>query len=230
MLTTSIQTIYEDDALLILRKPWGIAVESARVTEADLVSRIRAERGAEPFVVHRLDQVVEGLVAFALTKKAAAALTEQIRSGTWQKRYVALVCGEIPGESGELIDYLVRDGRRNLSFPAAPTDPRAKRAVLRYRRLEGQLLGIELVTGRHHQIRVQLSHAGMPIAGDFKYGAPPAAQLRGAEAQKEAAASMPLPRGAIALCATGLAFLHPLTGKPVSFRTDPSFTRNGVEI
>ena len=211
--------VYEDRHLIVVNKPAGLAVETARVTEPDLQSRLRAylaEGGSENsglFMVHRLDQPVEGLVAFALTKKAAASLTEQLNNGGMRKIYTALVSGGIPAEEGELVDYLLRDPGKRMALVVPKDRKGAKKAVLRYRKAGEGILEIELETGRFHQIRAQLAHAGMPVKGDVKYGGGDAADSR-------------FQRGRIALCASALAFKHPASGKELVFEIRPSFTEN----
>ena len=198
--------IYEDRSLLILKKPAGLAVESARVYEPDLASLLRAYCPGSS-IVHRLDQPVEGLLAAAKNGKAAAALSAEIRDGRMKKKYLARVCGTIPKEEDTLTDYLIRDGRTNTSSVAENAamqgagPEKAKKAVLRYRKRSGDTVEVELVTGRHHQIRVQLAHAGMPILGDRKYGGDPWECL--------------------CLCAYSLSLFHPGNGKRMEFRTEP---------
>ena len=161
------------------------------------------------FMVHRLDQVVEGVIAFAKTRQAAATLSGQLNNGVMKKKYTARICGKVRDDAGVLTDYLVRDRRQNMSKVGKASDPGAVKAELRYRRLSDEELEIELVTGRHHQIRAQLSYAGMPIAGDRKYGAVP-------ESGRQA-------RGSIDLCASELTLRHPGTGERMSFKADPSW-------
>ena len=199
------EIIYEDKAVIVVYKEAGLAVESRRVGEMDLESLLLAElarrsgqEGRPPlYMVHRLDQPVEGLVVFARTKAAAASLSAQVQDGRMSKIYRAVVSGQIPADSGTLTDYLVREKTGNRSRVARPGEPGAKKAVLDYRKLDDQTLEINLHTGRHHQIRVQLSHAGMPIRGDVKYGGPPAEKL--------------------GLTAWSLSFIHPVTGKRMNF-------------
>lgn len=150
---------------------------------SETVSSGRVRETGEPYlgVVHRLDQPVQGVIVFAKTKQAAANLSSQIadRKGSGQvvKRYCAVVRRnadvyketETAAEYQELTDYLQRDRRTNTSY-IVPRNERCKESKLRYAILEEtedlSLVDIELLTGRHHQIRVQLSGAGMPIAGD----------------------------------------------------------------
>ena len=143
---------------------------------------------------------MEGLVLFAKNKKAAAGLTRQLTEGKIDKIYRAEVTGMIPEEEDILTDYLLKDGRTNTSRVVAQGTPKSKQAVLSYKRLSDSELEIRLMTGRHHQIRVQLAHAGMPIRGDRKYGKPD-----------------PEYRGRLMLTACRLAFTHPGTGRRVEF-------------
>ncbi len=202
--------IYEDDSVIVVFKEAGLAVESRRVGEMDLESMLLGElarrigrEGRPPlFMVHRLDQPVAGLLVFARTRGAAASLSAQVQDGRMRKIYRAVVSGPIPAESGTLTDYLIREKAGNTSRIAKPGEKGAKKAVLDYRKLNEDTLEISLHTGRHHQIRVQLSHAGMPIRGDRKYGGAPAEKL--------------------ALTAWSLSFIHPVTGKRMLFTLDGS--------
>lgn len=205
-----LKILYEDGAILVCHKSAGIPTQSNRIGEMDMVSLVanyRSKEGQEPYVglVHRLDQPVEGVMVFAKTKQAAAALSRQVSDRRVVKQYYAMVEGCPKEEEGELTDYLVRDGITNSSRVVSSREPRAKKANLTYkvlRRLEGQsLLLITLHTGRHHQIRVQLSHAGFPVTGDRKYGT-----------VKKDAPYMPL-----GLCSFRLSFLHPETGEEMDF-------------
>ena len=208
--------VYEDRHLIVVNKPAGLAVETARVTERDLQSRLRSylvesgRKNPQLFMVHRLDQPVEGLIAFALTKKAASSLTDQLNSGEMKKIYTALVSVEAPAEEGTLTDYLLRDPGKRMALVVPKDRKGAKKAVLRFRQVGEKTLRIELETGRFHQIRAQLAHAGMPILGDVKYGGENAADSR-------------FQRGRIALCASSLALKHPVSGKELSFEIRPSF-------
>ena len=210
--------LYEDDAILVCHKPAGVAVQTARLGEADMESLLknyRAEKGEEPWigVVHRLDQPAEGVMVFAKTKEAAASLGRQMRERLAEKDYYAVTDGIPAQKKGMLEDYLLRDGRTNLSSVVAKTTPGAKRASLTYEVIkEGNgraVLRIRLQTGRHHQIRVQLAHAGMPIAGDRKY------QFREHVA--------PSGRG-LSLCACRLVFRHPADKRKLEFEIDNPYT------
>lgn len=210
--------LYEDEQLMVVKKDAGIPVQSGRLRMMDLQGLIKKElyerdRGAgEPYlgIIHRLDQPVEGVLVFAKTPKAAAALSKQAADGTMKKYYRALLCGQPPQEKGTLIDYLKKDGRTNTSSIVPAGTPEAKRAQLCYRIIErGQktaLAQIELLSGRHHQIRVQMAGAGWPLWGDTKYN--PQFQQTTDYVQT-------------ALCADRLSFVHPLTKKRMEFSITP---------
>ena len=226
--------IYEDEAILVLFKEAGLAVQSAgRQQDLESVLRLRLSEKNIPYqnlhVIHRLDQPVEGLVLFALTKDAAAHLTRQMTQGTVEKRYLALVgpsCEEgklllgkaACGEEILLENCLLQDRKTNTSRIVPEGTPGEKKARLSFTATEtfgeadAALLDIRLMTGRHHQIRVQLAGAGVPIIGDKKYG--PAADGSGNE-------RFPL------LCAAGLSFVHPLSGERVHFELEPEKTGPG---
>lgn len=216
-----VSVIYEDAELLVLRKKAGIPVQTKRFGEKDMVSLLRnyrAGKGEEPYigVVHRLDQPVEGVMVFAKTPGAAADLCRQFSGGQTEKSYRALVCvqkdAEIEiGKEYTLTDYLVKDGKNNCSFVAAKGSPGAKKAVLSYsflsRREKLAQIMVRLQTGRHHQIRVQMSHAGYPLVGDCKYG--------GKEAVESAEGNP------VALCSVKIGFVHPKTKKKMEFAIEP---------
>lgn len=206
---------------LVVYKPAGIAVQSARIGEMDLHHWLLGKLADEPgggripclSVIHRLDQPVEGLLVFARNKKTAGILSAQLQQQKMIKEYLAVVEKAPPRETGRLTDMLLKDSRTNCSRVAEAGTAEARQAVLEYRCLGRQpsgqaLLKIRLLTGRHHQIRVQLAHAGMPIAGDRKYN--PKGQNT---------------EGELGLCAAALSFLHPVTGERLWFRTKPQGKR-----
>lgn len=175
-----IPIIYEDTQIIVCHKQAGVPVQTAKLTEQDMVSMLKnhlaGKREGEPYLglVHRLDQPVEGVMVFAKTPAAAGELSRQAADGTMKKYYYAITAGELPERSGILENYLLKDGRNNTSAVVDKGTKHAKAARLSYtllRRTEaGPLYEVELHTGRHHQIRVQLAHAGAPILGDAKYG------------------------------------------------------------
>lgn len=207
--------VYEDKVLLVVHKPAGIATETARVGQADLVSELknyRKRKGEDTYigVVHRLDQPVEGLLVFAKDGQTARKLGSALQGGTLAKKYAALVAGVPQTPEGELTDYLLRDGRTNLSRVVPEGMKGAKKASLRWRILrhadDVSLLEIELYTGRHHQIRVQMAHAGFPLLGDIKYGT----QLSKGLSDKMAVSST-------ALLAHEIRLTHPVSGEKMEF-------------
>ncbi len=207
--------MYEDNDLLVVHKPMGIATETARIGQADLVSELknyRKRKGEDAYigVVHRLDQPVEGLLVFAKDGGTARKLGDELRRGTLTKKYAALVAGVPETPEGELTDYLLKDGRTNLSKVVPGKTQGAKEAMLRWRMLQHSedvsLLEIELYTGRHHQIRVQMAHAGFPLLGDFKYGSDASREL-----------SKRLAVSSTALLAYEIQFMHPDTGEQMEF-------------
>lgn len=242
--------IYEDGQVLVCHKPAGLATQSGKIGQQDVVSELKnylmagqktaqvnkqnrnsaqgsfrkAEKmGGTPYlgVVHRLDQPVEGLLVFAKTKEAAAKLTTQLAKGSLNKRYYALVCGKPSEKEGELVDYLVKDGNMARVSENGKVDTEAKKAVLQYQLVSGMmtnvsevisLLDIHIDTGRFHQIRVQMSHAGLPLLGDSKYGSEYSMNL-----------SRKLGIRNVALYAYGVEFLHPVTGKKLEFSIQPQF-------
>ncbi len=175
--------IYEDNHLLVVNKHSGDLVQPDPSGESALEDwikayiKVRDQKPGAVFlgVVHRIDRPVSGAVLFAKTSKALTRLNEMIREGRIDKRYWALTEATPDPEEGELTHYILRDGRTNRSRAYDMPKPEAKKAMLRYRTLGASthytLVEVELLTGRHHQIRAQLSKIGCPIRGDLKYGA-----------------------------------------------------------
>lgn len=203
------QILYEDNHLLIVVKPAGLVTQGAAPDEPSLVSDARAyikHKYHKPGnvylgVVSRLDAVVSGVVVLARTSKAAERLNRQFREREVDKIYWALVTGQPRPAQGELCNFLVKDERQHKVVVAGPATRDAKEARLSYRS-RGQIPGgtwleLKLLTGRKHQIRVQLAARGWPILGDAKYGSRANFQ------------------GGIALHARALEILHPITKAPV---------------
>ena len=210
------EIIYEDEAIIVCRKEAGVAVQTARAGQADMVSLLknyRAKKKEEPYIglIHRLDQPVEGVMVFAKTPQAAAKLSAQVNSRSMEKEYLAATTGMPEPQKGELRDWLLRDGKVNTSAVVTEGTPQAKEAVLDYEVEQvsenGQqaLVHIWLHTGRHHQIRVQFAHAGYPLVGDTKYG-------------KTDQNSRYCP---VALCSCRIGFVHPVTKKKMEFVIEP---------
>lgn len=220
------EIVYEDRDILICHKPAGLATQSASVTQPDVVSELKNYlKGAYVGIIHRLDQPVEGLLVFAKNKRAAASLGRQLEEGTLRKQYCALVYGRPAQDSGELVDYLCKDG--SLARVASGDTPGARKAVLRYQlRQPGSrsaddspectCLDICIDTGRFHQIRCQLSHAGMPILGDLKYGTAESLEVSGRLGIHQ-----------VALCACGIMLRHPASGREISHEICPNWAQQG---
>lgn len=209
--------LYEDDALIVVHKPAGIATETAKIGQADVVSLLRGHRkrrGEDTYIgmVHRLDQPVEGLLVFAKTADAAAKLGAMLQKGMIKKQYAALTAGIPEREEGQLCDYLLQNWRENTSAVVPKGTPGARKARLRWRLLKrfpgigASLTEIEIFTGRHHQIRVQMSNAGMPLLGDVKYGSASSREL-----------SERMGINNTALLANRLLLTHPVSRKPMAF-------------
>lgn len=218
--------IYEDAHVIVAYKPAGLATQTSKVGQADMVSELKnylsaSQKGKSPYlgVIHRLDQPVEGLLVFAKTKQAAAVLTKQLAQGTLNKQYYAVVCGNPPAEEGELVDYLYKDaaGKAVVVTGQQEQYPEAKKAVLQYRILKKLsteqsifMMDIHIDTGRFHQIRAQMAHAKMPLLGDSKYGN-----------EESLACSREKGVRNVALCAYSVVLNHPITGKELSFQVEP---------
>ena len=213
--------LYEDKDQIVIHKPAGIATQTARLGEKDLVSEVKnhisKEDGiANPYagVINRLDQPVEGVVLFAKNAKAAAALSAQMQNGSMHKFYQAVIFGHMDLPRETLTDYMEKDGRTNISRVASSTSKDAKKAVLEYSVMatvgKMQLVEIQLLTGRHHQIRVQFSHRNHPLVGDTKYGTEESISF-----SREVNARVP------ALCAYKLIWNHPVTGKEMKISLVP---------
>lgn len=176
------QVVYEDNHIIIVYKESGEIVQGDKTGDTPLAETVQAyikEKYAKPGavflgVVHRLDRPVCGLVVFARTSKALSRLNDMFRKGEVHKTYWALVQNQPALPEGTLEHWLTRNEKQNKSYAYPREVPGSKKAILKYR-LIGQseryfLLEINLLTGRHHQIRCQLSAMGCPIKGDLKYG------------------------------------------------------------
>ena len=202
---------------------------NARTSEAEAKGAEAGNTAPYLGIVHRLDQPVEGLLVFAKTPGSAAALSAQAASKDgMEKVYQAVVCLSsssyplaIDGmkKPVTLIDWLGRDKATNMAYIASEDEPGAKRAELSFRTLwirDGRaLLEIRLRTGRHHQIRIQMANAGMPLLGDRKYGA-----LAERYPVRVTPEEKPYP---LCLCAWRLSFQHPVSGKKMTFCVEPAF-------
>lgn len=215
--------LHEDEDIIVCVKPYGMPVQGDKSRDIDLLSYLKnyvfenEQMEEEPYLamVHRLDRPVGGVMVFAKNQEAAADLSDQVQDGTMVKFYQAILTGELPDECGMLEDYLVKDGKTNTSKVVKKGTKGAKRAQLEYEVLDvmetdqGILtyVLIELITGRHHQIRVQTSSRGCGIYGDTKYN-PMFSNVKNKYQQ-------------IALFATRLEFEHPATGDHMVFKCEP---------
>ncbi len=213
--------VYEDKDQIVIHKPAGVATQTARLGEKDLISEVKNHIAKEdgisnPYVavINRLDQPVEGIVLFAKNAKAAAELSKQMQDSSMQKFYLATVFGHMPKDKDTLTDYLEKDGRTNSTRVVPSTSKDAKKAVLEYNVIatfgKMQFVRVHLLTGRHHQIRVQFSHREHPLIGDTKYGTADSMAL-----SREVNAKVP------ALCAYKLMWKHPITGKEINVSVTP---------
>lgn len=213
--------LYEDKEIIVCHKPAGLAVQNARIGTMDMESALKnymAQKNPNeiPYlgIISRLDQPVEGILVFAKSSKSAAGLNRQMEKNEIEKIYLAVSDREPAPKEGALEDYLKKDGRNNTSAVTLPGTKGAKKARLSYCVLETLsdqrtetgircLIQIRLDTGRHHQIRVQLSHAGAPLLGDKKYYPQDSSGF------------------SLGLCAAKLSFRHPGSGKKMEFQTVP---------
>lgn len=248
------EIIYEDTELLVAYKPAGLATQSGRIGQADMVSELKKylarqakTSGCEPYLglVHRLDQPVEGLLVFGKTKQAAATLSAQLAKDVLNKTYLALVHGATrTGGTGfpvHLEDYMVKDdgnvahivdGEKGETASSKYEKENIKKAILTFESLNTldvapflcedcsieknkydlnvTLIRVELTTGRFHQIRCQMAHAGFPLIGDQKYGNEQSMELSKLLGVKN-----------VCLCASTITFKHPKTGKVMNFEIKP---------
>ncbi len=205
------QVLYEDNHIIVVYKESGEIVQGDKTGDKPLSETIKAwikEKYAKPGnvflgVVHRLDRPVSGLVVFAKTSKALSRLNDMFRKGEVKKTYWAMVQTPPAEPEGTLTNWLVRNEKQNKSYAYDHEVPNAKKAILKYKTV-GQtehytLLEVNLLTGRHHQIRCQLSAIGCPIKGDLKYGA-----------------RRSNPDGSISLLSRTVEFIHPVSKEYIS--------------
>ncbi len=210
------QILLEDNHVIIVNKLPSQIVQGDKTGDEPL-SEILKKHIKEKFnkpgdvflgVVHRLDRPVSGVILFARTSKALSRLNEMIKNREIKKVYWAIVKKMPPEKSGHLIHYLHRDEKKNKSFIVSENRKDAKKAELKYVILKSSdnyhLLEIELLTGRHHQIRAQLAHIGCPIKGDLKYGFP-----------------RTNPDASIHLHSRRVEFIHPVKKEQVVIEADP---------
>ena len=210
-----LKILHEDNHIIVVLKPQGIPScgdESGDENMLDAVKeyiRTAYKKPGNVYVglVHRLDRPTGGVMVFAKTSKAAARLSEQMRSGDFEKKYLAVLSAVPKEPQGKLVNYLKKNAVNNMVYLCPPTTEGAKMASLEYRVAEEKggcaLAEIKLHTGRSHQIRVQMAGIGCPVFGDMRYG--------GERAKK----------GNLALWAYSLTFTHPVTKERLRFMAEP---------
>ncbi len=219
---TELKVLYEDEEILVCYKPAGVATQTKRIGQQDMESIIknyRARKKEQPYVgiVHRLDQPVEGVMVFGKNPKATAFLNKQVQSRSIGKNYYAATIKPdnfSVSDSGTLTDHMTFNPRNNVGEIVNMQVEKAnkknvKKAVLDYKivcQTDKELLfDINLHTGRHHQIRLQLSNIGCPIIGDTKYGDSKANDGK----------------NGLSLCSYRICFVHPTTKKEMEFTVEP---------
>ena len=205
------EVVYEDNHIIIVNKQSGEIVQGDKTGDrplSDIVKDYIKEKYQKPGavflgVVHRLDRPVSGLVVFARTSKALTRLNKMFAEGEVHKTYWALVKNAPQKTEDTLTHWLVRNEKQNKSYAYATEKPNAKKAILKYRLIgksdNYSLLEVQLMTGRHHQIRCQLAAMGSPIKGDLKYGAPRSN-----------------PDGSISLLSRRVEFIHPVSKERIT--------------
>lgn len=211
-----LEILYEDNHIIVVKKEPNIPSQADKTEDLDMFTIIKQylkEKYDKPGnvylgLVHRLDRPVGGVMIFAKTSKAASRLSNQVREKVFKKKYLAVVDGKFENKKGVLEDYLYKDERNNMSKVVNKDKKNAKLAKLDYEVLaynevkKLSLVKVNLHTGRHHQIRVQLANSGHSIFGDQKYGS------RGKGKQ-------------IALWAYELTIQHPVTKEELTFKCLP---------
>ena len=211
-----LKILYEDNHIIVVEKKPNIPSQSDKTGDIDMLTLVKnyiKEKYNKPGnvymgLVHRLDRPVGGIMIFARTSKSASRLSNQVREKIFKKKYLAVVDGKFEKDQGTLEDYLYKDERNNMSKVVKKEKKNAKLAKLDYKVLKYNpvkdlsLVEVNLHTGRHHQIRVQLSNFGHSIFGDQKYG------TRGKGKQ-------------IALWAYELTIVHPVTKEEMTFKDYP---------
>ena len=207
--------LYEDNHLLVAVKPYGVPVQADESGDPDMLTMLKqylVEKYSKPGeaylgLVHRLDRPTGGVMVFAKTSKAAGRLGEQMKTGDFEKKYLAVLNGSPHSEQGTLVNYLNKNTVNNMEYLCTQGTDGAKLASLDYHILEKKeplaLCDITLHTGRSHQIRVQMAGIAHPVYGDMRYG--------GERAQK----------GKLALWAYSLSFTHPVTKERMRFLCEP---------
>ena len=210
-----LEVLYEDNHVIVVFKPVNILSQSDITGDKDMLTLIKEyikEKYNKPGnvylgLVHRLDRPVSGVMVFAKTSKAAARLSKQIQEHEFNKRYLAIINGNLSEKNGEFCDYLLKNDNGNTIVTDSNN---GKKSILKYNVLKENynfsLVEVELITGRHHQIRVQFASRGYPLVGDQRYGKNDNQQ--------------------ICLCSYKLSFYHPITKEKLEFTRLPNLDNN----
>lgn len=215
-----LKVLYEDNHIIVVIKPQNIPSQADESSDEDLLSMVKAyikEKYNKPGnvyvgLVHRLDRPTGGIMVFAKTSKAASRLSQQIKEHSTTKVYYTVVDGELRANEEILVNYLKKDEKNNIVKIVSQGDKDAKRAELQYKVLQTEgrysLLEVNLLTGRSHQIRVQMNGIGLPICGDTKYNQKDSSKMK-----------------YLALWAGRLEFNHPVTKERMVFIASPDETK-----
>lgn len=221
MMISKNDILYEDNHIIAVNKPEGISVQEDvsgdlsldTMTKEFIKARDKKEGNVYLGVVHRIDKPVSGLVLFAKTSKALTRLNEMMKNRAIKKYYWAIVARKPEEDKGTLVHYIERDGKKNRSYAHLKQRKDSKEAVLNFEiicvSMNFYLLEVELITGRHHQIRCQLSKMGCPIKGDLKYGAERSNKI-----------------GGISLHSRRMEFIHPVSKEEISITAPSSMEDN----
>lgn len=211
-----LNVVYEDNHIIVVVKPQNVPTQEDESKDKDLLTmvkeyiKVKENKPGNVYVglVHRLDRPTGGIMVFAKTSKAASRLTQEMHTGDFKKRYLAVVVGKPREKRAKLVNYLLKNARTNTVQVVPELTTNAKRAELDYVVLDDSekvsLVEVNLATGRSHQIRVQLKNIGCPIYGDVKYGGDKLAKGHN-----------------LALWAYELKFVHPTTKENMTFKCYP---------
>lgn len=216
----ALEILYEDRDIIVVIKPRGVSSQSNSGFEEDMVSLLKKHIGRDAYigVVHRLDKPVYGIMVYGKNKNVTAILSEEMRKKKLEKIYEVLVEGRPDKAEGELRDFIIQDKGDNISHRSDKNIQGAREAVLNYKTLlteneDGMFISrlmIKLITGRHHQIRLQCAAHGFPLFGDYKY-------------------NKRLPEGkckydkVLTLAAVKLSFLHPVKKVKLEYKINADF-------
>ena len=211
-----LNVVYEDNHIIVVVKPQNVPTQEDESKDKDLLTmvkeyiKVKENKPGNVYVglVHRLDRPTGGIMVFAKTSKSASRLTQEMHTGDFKKRYLAVVVGKPREKRAKLVNYLLKNARTNTVQVVPELTTNAKRAELDYVVLDDNekvsLVEVNMATGRSHQIRVQLKNIGCPIYGDVKYGGDKLAKGHN-----------------LALWAYELKFVHPTTKENMTFKCYP---------